>query len=306
VILSLANLSAGDVDNAAGGLTFTVSNLSGGRFELTSAPGVAIGSFTQADVAAGLVVFVHDGSRTAPAYTVLVSDGMLTDGPVTAGITFNPGALPIPPVPPPAPPVPAAEPEAMPETEREIARAPLPVRVIPALYSPGRAEPPDAQLNELELETPDFRRPIQPVANLNHFTPGPYVDPVLQLLAAAPANLEYLPTTPVDWHVRPAFPAAEEDARDRIEVLLEQVQIGGMALSVGVVWWASRISGLLGSLLASAPAWRHIDPLPVVGRDEDEDKKWYDSNDRDADANELAIDSVLEGARADGARHGGA
>ena len=69
-----------------------------------------------------------------------------------------------------------------------------------------------------------------------------------------------------------------------------------MALSVGVVWWASRISGLLGSLLASAPAWRHIDPLPVVGRDEDEDKIRYDPKDRDADANELAIDDVFEGA----------
>ena len=60
------------------------------------------------------------------------------------------------------------------------------------------------------------------------------------------------------------------------------MKLGGMALSVGVVWWASRISGLLGSLLASAPAWRHIDPLPVVGRDDDDDEKkdWYDGRPR--------------------------
>ena len=83
-------------------------------------------------------------------------------------------------------------------------------------------------------------------------------------------------------------------------MLLEQVQLGGMALSVGVVWWASRVSGWLGSLLASAPAWRHIDPLPVVRRDEDEDKKWYDPNARDVDADELAIANVLEVARAAG------
>jgi hypothetical protein len=44
-------------------------------------------------------------------------------------------------------------------------------------------------------------------------------------------------------------------------------------------------------------------PAAGGGRDEDEDKKWYDAEDRDADANELAIDSVLEGARADGVRH---
>jgi hypothetical protein len=38
----------------------------------------------------------------------------------------------------------------------------------------------------------------------------------------------------------------------------------------------------------------------VVGRDEDEDKKWYDPNARDADADELAIDDVFERARAAG------
>ena len=138
------------------------------------------------------------------------------------------------------------------------------------------------------------------MATLNTFVAGPHIDPTMELLAAAPANLEYLSTVPADWNVRPAFPDAEETPRDRIDVLLEQVQLGGMALSVGVVWWASRISGLLGSLLASAPAWRHIDPLPVVGRDEDEEKKWYDPEDRDADANELAIADVFEGARAGG------
>ena len=97
------------------------------------------------------------------------------------------------------------------------------------------------------------RRAYQPVATLNHFTPGPHIDPTLELLAAAPANLEYLSTVPVDWHVRPAFPDAEETPRDRIDVLLEQVQMGGMALSVGVVWWASRVSGLLGSSAGLGP-----------------------------------------------------
>ena len=50
--------------------------------------------------------------------------------------------------------------------------------------------------------------------------------------------------------------------------------------------------------MATAPAWRHIDPLPVLARDEDEDKKWYDPNDRDADADELAVADVFEGGRA--------
>jgi hypothetical protein len=137
-----------------------------------------------------------------------------------------------------------------------------------------------------------------PVATLNSYEPAPRIDPTLELLAALPANLQYLPSVPVDWGVQPAFPEAGDEApRDKLEVLLEQVELGGMALSVGVVWWASRISGLLGTLLTSTPAWRHIDPLPVVGRDEDEEKKWYDADDREADANELAIANVFEGAR---------
>ena len=58
--------SASDVDNAASTLTFTVSNVANGRFELSGVPGVGITSFTQADVAGGVVVFVHDGSAIAP------------------------------------------------------------------------------------------------------------------------------------------------------------------------------------------------------------------------------------------------
>jgi hypothetical protein len=65
---------------------------------------------------------------------------------------------------------------------------------------------------------------------------------------------------------------------------------------VGVVWWASRVSGLLGSLLASVPAWRHIDPLPVLGRDEDEkkDKAWLEGEDLERDADELAMSLMLD------------
>ena len=75
--------------------------------------------------------------------------------------------------------------------------------------------------------------------------------------------------------------------------------MGGLALSVGVVWWASRVGGLLGSLLASMPAWRHLDPLPIVGRDEDEEEQWAEPEDADADADadELAVAMVLGGAQ---------
>jgi hypothetical protein len=38
-----------------------------------------------------------------------------------------------------------------------------------------------------------------------------------------------------------------------------------MALSAGFVAWLLRGTSLLASFLASMPAWRHFDPLPVLG-----------------------------------------
>ncbi len=88
VTLSGTEMSATDVDNASGTLTFSVSNVTGGQFELVASPGAAITTFTQAQVTAGAVRFIHDGGEAAPSYNLTVSDGSLTDGPAAASITF--------------------------------------------------------------------------------------------------------------------------------------------------------------------------------------------------------------------------
>lgn len=50
----------------------------------------------------------------------------------------------------------------------------------------------------------------------------------------------------------------------------------GTGLSVGYVIWLLRGGLLVTSLLSSLPAWRYVDPLPVLGRlqgeDEDDDE----------------------------------
>src|SRR5205814_516334 len=89
VTLTAADLSASDPDNTAAQLSYTVSNVTHGQFEQVSAPGVAITTFTQAQVNAGQIAFVHDGGETAPTYAVTVGDGSLTDGPHAATITFT-------------------------------------------------------------------------------------------------------------------------------------------------------------------------------------------------------------------------
>ena len=68
------SINVTDEDNGPTQLTLTVSDLSGGHFEFTAAAGVTIASFTQADLNAGSVRFVHDGSSAAPRYTLTATD----------------------------------------------------------------------------------------------------------------------------------------------------------------------------------------------------------------------------------------
>ena len=46
-------------------------------------------SFSQAQITAGQVRFVHDATNSAPSYDVSVSDGTLTAGPSAASISFS-------------------------------------------------------------------------------------------------------------------------------------------------------------------------------------------------------------------------
>jgi hypothetical protein len=74
----------------------------------------------------------------------------------------------------------------------------------------------------------------------------------------------------------------DQEDRDRIEIVLSSVRMSGLALSVGAVWWAARAAGLVASLISVTPAWRHVDPLPVLGRD-DEEQEESDVTDEDQD-----------------------
>jgi hypothetical protein len=88
VIFDSSMLSATDVDNPDGGLTFNISAVSAGQFERVST-GLVMTVFTQADITSGEVRFVHDGSQTAPSYNVSVTDGSASVGPTPAVINFT-------------------------------------------------------------------------------------------------------------------------------------------------------------------------------------------------------------------------
>ena len=83
-MLTTADFHAVDSNSTAGQLTFTVSNPTNGYVAFASALGTPITSFTEADLEAGLVAFVHDGSKTTEAtFKVSVSDGASSSAPTT-------------------------------------------------------------------------------------------------------------------------------------------------------------------------------------------------------------------------------
>jgi hypothetical protein len=81
---------------------------------------------------------------------------------------------------------------------------------------------------------------------------------------------------------------AQEDVKVEARVA-GSVFVVSTGLSVGYVLWLLRGGALIASLLSSLPAWRLVDPLPVLGSmggragDEDDDSlEDLVANDRDA------------------------
>lgn len=81
-------LVRGEIDTSGATLVFTVSAISGGRFE-NADTGLAITRFTPQQISDGDVQFVHDGGESAPAYSVAVSDGEPSTIATAASITFT-------------------------------------------------------------------------------------------------------------------------------------------------------------------------------------------------------------------------
>ena len=75
VPITLQDLTALDPDDAARDLNFTVTRAKNGFVALASAPKRAVNTFTQADLEAGRIAFMHDGTNTSVAgFDVIVAD----------------------------------------------------------------------------------------------------------------------------------------------------------------------------------------------------------------------------------------
>ena len=292
VAIGGGNLSATDVDDAAAGLVFMVNGVTGGHFELVSAPGVAIASFTQAQILAGEVRFVHDGSNAVPNGTVSVSDGTTGTGPYALNIAFTPsggaavtppgggggsgGGAPVAVPPPPLPPVTKVETGSPGERIGETyLRAPT------SPPADGGDDGGPAEVAAPVVASAPGASQVQKVLGAEAVLPvgrsegeSVEVKPLSSEVEVEPvrAEMQILPMR------RDTFDNPEDEERQRIEVVMSSVKVTGLAFSVGAVWWAARAAGLMASLLASSPAWRHVDPLPVLGRDDEEEEGEWDED----------------------------
>ena len=75
VPITLQTVTALDPDDAARDLKFTVTKAKHGFVALSTAPKRAVSTFTQADLEAGRVAFMHDGTNgSAAGFDIVVAD----------------------------------------------------------------------------------------------------------------------------------------------------------------------------------------------------------------------------------------
>ncbi|MDS4012894.1 MAG: cadherin-like domain-containing protein, partial [Candidatus Accumulibacter sp.] len=308
-------LAASDRDSVGANLRFMLANVQGGHFELATEPGISIASFSEGDLLAGSVRFVHQVSGSAPAFEVSVSDGRFTSAPVTVSVRLNPyldtssgtgsgtgsstnpsgatgnsatkstGTT--------ASPAGATGGQADPAESTSTAQPFTETMVPPAMSL-------EAALLSQPWSTPLLDSPLLRTA-LPEITSAAAVASSDTSFAQVPERLlqqfqiETLRYTSMSGDRRGAaedFTAARPAAPDQpnhtepFEVGLDAARTVGVAFSVGAVWWALRVGGLMASLITAVPAWRQLDPLPILpdkagpGRPGD----WLDDDDAPAQA----------------------
>ncbi len=89
LVLGSAQFDVSDVDTGNASLAWNVSSVMQGRFEYVANPGVAITAFTQAQVLAGQVQFVHDGGELAPSFLASVGDAVSRTADQAGAIGFT-------------------------------------------------------------------------------------------------------------------------------------------------------------------------------------------------------------------------
>jgi hypothetical protein len=292
-LITSGELRVADLDNSPGQLVYTVTTPPlKGHLELTTAPGVAVMSFTQADINAGRLVFVHSGAVGATdSFTFTVSDGA---GGAIGATTFTFSVSPFAP-PPPLPPAPPSSPLPLPPGSGPgsgstsgsapglIASggAPLVLQPPPILQPPPVLQLPqvsvqvdgriDEAVKNVAMPSRMFARAEQPDVVLQEMRPlwvEPLALPVKKMLAIGHKLAESLD------RLAHNLDRAIEEREQKAHWIGRVASFSGIVLSAGFAAWLLRGGALIASFLVSMPAWRHFDPLPVLGaKDRDRQKR---------------------------------
>ena len=222
-------------------------------------------------------------------FTYRATDGINDSATMTVTLSVLPVA-----VPPPPPPPPPTEPP--PSPLPPVAPLPIPAPSTPTVTATPPPVAPTA--------------PAQPLTafRFDNFTPP----------ARVPVNLSFAASNSILVDVRYDFDLrqltdllrsnqAASDAAFSLQigsqqsgiaddllnniVRIEEAQISAVFLSAGVVFWGLRAGGLLASLLATLPAWRSFDMLPVIRDDRERDEPNDEPDDELDDKPEVNPDS---------------
>lgn len=90
--LTISDINAVDPDDSADKLKFAVANAKNGFVAMKASPAKAVDNFTQADLEAGGVMFVHNGAdATTASFDVVVKDaaGASSGAPVTVRVAVR-------------------------------------------------------------------------------------------------------------------------------------------------------------------------------------------------------------------------
>ena len=93
-----------------------------------------------------------------------------------------------------------------------------------------------------------------------------------------------LPLEAINW---------EPERAQSYHVVIETTQIGGVAISVGLMFYALRAGGLVAAMLTALPAWSSIDPLIVLAKKKGRDDNWSDTQQAELDADEAGVRGVI-------------
>ena len=283
VTLAPANIVITDSDDAS--FTCTLSALSGGYFQLISAAGVPITTFSTAELAGGLVQFVDDGIGAPPAFMVSVTDGQLPSAPVSAVIRLNRVAPPLgtgddnPPPPGPPTPGPEGKGKAPEEPTLPPGSKTAPVGSAVQLLG-GTSRPADLPVEAALLAQSAPAFDATPVGqNRERSVSVTFVrigskDNVEPVTLSFPEDLrleisQSAMAASGQGRAAGGFSAApivlgEDQGPQAFEIVADAAKLAGLAFSAGAVWWVMRIGGLVTSMFAALPAWRQFDPVQIL------------------------------------------